>query len=825
MARKTDPLRQYAEIGGKRLVEAIKRVEKINASYTKRFAQKRRGSPSWQSPGGVLAVKRYERGVHLACERGWIELHWIASDCVRVRLRLADREFLPPFSYAVHKIDWSPVPFEFSEDAKTLALRSSALVCRVDKRRFRLRFEMLDGRVVIMDTKGVQWRETGDIRLTVALRPNESCYGFGMRASRLNLRGKHLTLWNANPGTVERDVDPLALNAPFYLGVNEQLAYGIFWDNASRGAADLGANSPNELTFDAETGELRYYLFGAGTVQGVLSRFTELTGRTYLPALWQLGYQHGTDADPLGEEFRQHEVPCEMVYINAPPTSDLQLLDSSQLLTVKRRLTELHAQGFRAIGVLSPGIPEESIVQLSVDLFLKYPDGKPAIGVQWGGACGYVDFGNPAARAWWAEQVKTLLDAGVDGFVFDLAEPSTFASLAKPDTLPDVVTHANDGILGDHRESRNTYALLMARANHDAFAKYAPERRIMCEGQAGSSGITPYMGVWISRLASDWDSLRLCVSMALDLSLSGIALVGADVGGHWGDVDSELYTRWMQAVCLFPLVRTCRFGAADVTPWSFGQPYEIVNRLSLQLRYRLLPYLYALVALNREYGAPILRPLLMQEPDNLALRSADDSYLLGESLLVAPVLEKGVASRIVYLPAGLWYDFWTHENYSGGKSITVPAALERLPLFVRAGTVLPLWQDMQRASSQPTELLLRVYPGDAETILYEDAGESLDYMQGDYRWVYLSCGWEDEMRLVISRRIAGRYRPTYKTVKVEVVGFDAEPLEVRVDRRGAPIWFYDDGVVEITADDTFSRIEITRQPKPDDDTVSHRAKS
>jgi alpha-glucosidase len=825
MARKRDPLRQYVEFGGKRLIEAIKRVEKINAAYSKRYGIKRRANAPWHSPGRVLAVKPYERGAYFVCEHGWVEVQWIAPDCVRVRLRTDDRDFLPPFSYAVHKVDWSPVPYDLSEGENTLTMRSSALVCRADKRRFRLRFDLPDGRPVSVDTTGIQWRETGEIRLTMALRSNECCYGFGMRASRLNLRSKRLTLWNGNPGVVERDLDPLPLSAPFYLGVDESLAYGIFWDNASRGYADLGAVAPDELTFEAEEGEMRYYVFGSGTVQGVLSRYTELTGRTYLTALWQLGYQQGTDSDRLGDELRKHDMPCDTLYLNAPPTPGLQGLDESQLSSLRRRVSELHEHGFNVVAVLTPSFPEEVATGLNPDLLLKYPDGKPANGVQWGGACCYVDFSNPAARAWWGEHIQGLLEAGVEGFVHDLAEPAVFTASGRRGALPDAVSHLNDGLLGNHLQSHNSYGLLMARATYDAAAKYAPMKRPMCAGQAGFSGSAPYMGVWISGLAADWDSLRLCISMALNLSLSGVALVGTDVGGHHGDVDAEQYTRWLQAVCLFPLIRTYRFGASEITPLDFAQPYQEANRLNLHLRYRLLPYLYALIALNREYGAPILRPLFMQEPENIQLRSADDTYLLGDAVLVAPVLERGADTLSVYLPVGIWYDFWSHELHGGGTTVVVPAPLERLPLFVRAGTVLPLWHDLQVAGDQPTEMLLRVHPGQAETILYEDAGEGMSYLQGDYRWVYLTCGRDDDGRLVVARRRAGSYKPAYKTVKVEVIGLDDEPLEVRLDRRGAPVWFYDDGVLEITADDTFNRLEITLKPKPDDDTVSHRART
>jgi alpha-glucosidase len=826
MPRKNDPLRRYMETSGKRLIETIKQVEKINAAYTKRYTVKPRAHAAWYSPGAVLDTKPYERGIRIACERGWIELHWLTPDCLRVRLRTVDPYFVPPFSYAVHKVDWIPVPFELDGDRQAIVMRSSALVCHVSKNSFRLQIELTDGRTVCSDKAGMQWCENGTVRLTLTLRPNESCYGFGMRAAGLNLRSKRLKLWNMNPGVVERGSDPLGLSAPFYLGVDDSFAYGVFWDNASRGTADLGATVPDELTFEAERGELRYYVFGGANADAVISRYTELTGRTHLPALWQLGYQQATAA-AIAEELPRRNIPCDMVNLNPPPSPSLQLsvFDETQLTALKHRVQALHDQGFKAVATLTPGIPADVAAQLDSDLFLKYPDGKPAQGVQWGGGCCYLDFSNPMARVWWREIIQRLLHIGVDGFVYDLAEPSALTTSGRFSALPDAVIHTNDGLMGNHQESRNTYALLMARATHDAVVKYAPYQRISGAGQVGFSGLSPYAGVWISGLIANWDSLRLCISIALNLTLSGVALVGADVGGQYEQLDGELYTRWMQAVCLMPLLRTRRFDD-DISPISFGQPYEVINRLILELRYRFLPHLYSLVALNREYGTPVLRPTFMLEPGNLVLRSEDDTYLVGDTLLVAPVLEKGRITRLVYLLSGSWYDYWSNELYDGGKAVPVPAPLERLPLFVRAGAVLALWQELEAVSDKPTHTpVLRIYSGEGETILYEDAGEGTEYLHGDYRWVYLSCRWEDNARLVITRRVAGRYRAPYRTIKIEIVGFVQEPLEIQLDRQRAPIWFYDEGVLEINADDGFSRLEITRQPNPEDDTRTHRKKT
>jgi alpha-glucosidase len=256
-------------------------------------------------------------------------------------------------------------------------------------------------------------------------------------------------------------------------------------------------------------------------------------------------------------------------------------------------------------------------------------------------------------------------------------------------------------------------------------------------------------------------------------------------------------------------------------PWAFGQPYEVINRLTIELRYKLLPYLYSVVAQAKEYGWPIVRPIFMAEPDNPNLRTIDDSYMLGDAILVAPVLEAGAVRRSVYLPVGQWYDYWTNELFEGGQIINVPAPLERLPLFVRAGAVLPLWPEMNYVGEKAVETLVyRVYPGEFETVQYEDKGEGFDYENGDYRWIYITCGWDDS-KLIINRRVAGRYEPLYKSIKLEVVGFDEEPMQVRVDRQGAPLWFYDDGLLELNID-TFQRIEILRKPLPSDKTIMRR---
>ncbi len=834
MAKK-EILQFYLNIGGKQLVDDIKISDKDIERHDKRFAAvKQRPSP-WQTVGAVKRVLPYQRGLRFVCERGLVEVQWMAADCLRVRLRTDVGKIPSPFSYAVSKMDWPLVPIETVDGDDALEMRSAAIVCRIGKRPFRIGLETLKGDLICLDRAGMRWQSDGAVALSMAMLPDESCYGLGERAYSLNLRGKRLKLWNHDPWKYGRGTDPLYYSIPFYLGVHSNGVYGLFWDNASRGSADLGAASANELTFEAERGELRYYLFSGNDVSSVLSRYTELTGRIRLPPLWALGYHQSRFSYmtqeavfKLAEEFRERNIPCDAIYL------DLHYMDGFRPFTWNRErfsnlrqlIAELHKRGFKVVAALNPGIKvdvENPIYKRETlqDVFLKYPDGEVLSAASWPGLCHFPDFTRPASCAWWVEQAKHLIAAGVDGLSNVMSEPSVL-SQAGVQPLPDYIPHDNNGLGGEHRDSHNVYGMLMGRASLAALEKHRPGRRQWNMIRAGFAGALRYASSWTGANASDWDHLRLSISMILNLGLSGAPLTGADIGGYHGNADGELFTRWLQASCLLPLFRSHTApGTLQHEPWAFGQPYEVINRVTIQLRYRLLPYLYSVVAQCKEYGWPVVRPLFMAEPDNHDLRAVDDCYLLGDAILVAPVLERGAVSRSVYLPPGQWYDYWANELLDGGQHIKVTAPLERLPLFVRAGAVLPVLPEMQYASQKSLEMLtLRVYPGDFETVLYEDKGEGLDYEQGDYRWVYVTCGWE-ESRLTIDRRVAGKYEPGYSKVKLEVVGFEEEPMEVRVDRQGAPLWFFDDELLELTVD-PFKRVEIRRKPLPTDRTILRR---
>lgn len=308
---------------------------------------------------------------------------------------------------------------------------------------------------------------------------------------------------------------------------------------------------------------------------------------------------------------------------------------------------------------------------------------------------------------------------------------------------------------------------------------------------------------------SDWDNLQASIGSALNMGLAGVPLIGIKPHGFSATMSVEFYARWLQVTCFMPVSFSHNVG--EMLPYeteALQQSHGVIKRQVVALRYRFLPYLYSVVALCHEYGWPVIRPVFMLEPNNLNIRDISDCFLLGEAVLVAPVVNAGAVVRNVYLPAGQWYDYWTDRLFEGGQIISVPAPLERLPLFIKAGSIIPMWSDKNDAdeNEKPT-ITYRVYPGQAETVLYEDTGEGFNYQKGDYRWIYISSDW-DSAKLIIKRRIAGRYVPNYQQIEMEIVGLSDEPSHVRIDRQGAPIWFFDDGVLEMTADDKFQQIEV-----------------
>jgi alpha-glucosidase len=269
-----------------------------------------------------------------------------------------------------------------------------------------------------------------------------------------------------------------------------------------------------------------------------------------------------------------------------------------------------------------------------------------------------------------------------------------------------------------------------------------------------------------------------------NLGLSGVAWSGVDVGGFWGDTNGELLARWTEFGIFQPFCRNhTAIGTRRQEPWAFGEPYESVCRKMLKLRQRLLPYLYTAFAECHESGAPILRPLLFEYPEDETTYTADDEFLLGDALLIAPVSRPGIEHRHVYLPRGTWFHYWTGERFDGPAHVLAHAPLGEPPLYVRANAAVPMGPETSHTGEgalDPLTFLLYPSEGASESHLYEDAGDGFGYENGEYARRAVSC---EESAGTVTVRLGergGSFVPEREELRLEMRTFSSAPDSVKV---------------------------------------------
>jgi alpha-glucosidase len=700
-----------------------------------------------QPPGELRQAQPTERGASFHFANMQLEIAFLAPDLVRITWQPGEL----PIPYAIARSEWPPVETELLERDEHWEVMSKTLSLRVHP----------DGGLGFFDIKGKPLRqESPPIRQGEAwthwagLRPEEHIYGLGERASTLNLRPGSYRMWNRDPGgSYGPGADPLYVCIPAYVGLHDQGSYLVYFENSYD--ATFTFHSMAEACFHG--GALRYYLI-QGSPDHALARYTELTGRPPLPPRWSLGYHQSRWGYRSSEEirdvvagFRSHDLPLSAIHL------DLHYMEGYRVFTVsgerfpdmKALADELQKQGVRLVTIIDPGIkadPGYFLYQDALDkgVLCKLPNGKIVRAPVWPGWCVFPDLTDPATRAWWSEQYPRLLDQGVAGVWHDMNEPSGFVAFGDP-SLPLPTRHSLEGSQGDHRTAHNLYGLLMNRAGYEALTKLQPDRRPFILSRSGSAGSQRYAWNWTGDTASTWETLRLTIATVLGLGLSGIPYTGPDIGGFSGTPSAELYLRWFQTAALMPFFRThSSILTSRREPWTFGQPTLDILRRFLRLRYQLLPYLYTLAWQASQTGQPLVRPLFWNQPQDARLWAVDDCFLLGEDLLVAPVLEDGARSRRVVLPNGDWYSFWDDALFQGPGTVECEAPLDRIPLLVRRGSVLP--------TEEGQALTLHLYPpGDApgRGLLYSDQGDGhrpgrLDRFEFTRTDEGLELHWKDE---------------------------------------------------------------------------------
>ena len=592
------------------------------------------------------------------------------------------------------------------------------------------------------------------------LGKEDAVYGLGDKPGCLNRRGYVYVNWNTdNPAPHVDSFKSLYKSIPFFMVLGENYCYGIFADNTYKTTFDFGFESSEYYIVSHEKGFLDYYFFPGEKPSDVVKKYTGLTGTTPLFQRWiygshqsRWGYCSQDEILGIAEAFEKNEIPCDVIHM------DIDYMDGYRVFTFdKERFPDTKAlsetladKGIKLISIIDPGVKKDEAYfmyreGMEMDAFAHDAQGAVYENAVWPGTSVFPDFSREDVRKWWGEKTKILLDHGIRGIWNDMNEPASFRG-----PLPDDVKFA----AGAHDEIHNIYGHLMAKATYEGLLEQDNGRRPFVLTRAAYAGSQKYCGGWTGDNHSIWSHLTLSLEQICNLSLCGMAMCGSDIGGFGSDVTPELLVRFYQAAVFAPFFRNhSAVGTRRQEPWLFDEKTRDAVRKTVRLRYRFIPYIYDLARECERTGEPIVRPLVYEYPHDKMVRNICDEYLLGKFVLVAPVTVPGKFAREVYLPEGEWYDYETNEKYTGGKYILADAPLDKVPVSIRAGAILPVAegniQSTEDITSENTRIL--TYPGQGTFIHYEDDNETLAYRKGAYNAMEYTLNGEKLEKKVIHK--------------------------------------------------------------------------
>jgi len=755
-----------------------------------------------------------------------VEIVVVTAEIIRVRLA-PHSVFLEDFSYAVPKLENKPVDFTLTEDEEEYKISTGPVNCHIRKDNFFILFSDKDGHITSADAVPMHWEENVKfggyyVYCTKVCHDEESFFGLGDKPTDFNLKGKRLKNWNTDAYSFAWNQDPLYRSIPFYISLNENIAHGIFFDNTFKAHFDFAAEDPAKTSFWADGGELQFYYIHGPHMMDVVKRYHIITGTHPMPPLWAFGYHQcrwsyypEAKVRKIANGFRENKIPCDGLYL------DIDYMDGYRCFTwnkkyfpdPKKTIKELAADGFKTVVIIDPGIRVDDNYSVFKEgkekrHFCRRSDDYFMEGHVWPGRCQFPDFTNPDVREWWGGLFEGLVELGVAGVWNDMNEPAVFGS----GTFPDDVRHQYDGYRGSHRKAHNVYGMQMVRATYDGLRKLMKNKRPFTITRAGYSGVQRFSSVWTGDNVASWEHLVLGNIQLQRLSISGIPFCGTDIGGFSGEPDGELFTRWIQLGTFSPFMRAHSAGdTKEREPWSFGEPYTSINRKFIELRYRLIPYLYSVFWEHHRYGFPILRPVLMHEQDVYKNHFRQDEFTYGDKILICPVLAPDQETRHVYLPKGKWYYFWTNEMVDGGQEVEVTTPLDTMPIFMKAGAVIPEYPVMQYVGEHEIqEVKLNVYYADYEvnSFLFEDYGETFAYEQD----IYLEKKFVVEgksHKLTIQQSMEGLYTPRYDNYDFNIIGLPFKPTRIIADDKEVKEFtFGKDKVLNLTLRKNFTHLVI-----------------
>lgn len=610
--------------------------------------------------------------------------------------------------------------------------------------------------------------------------------------------------WNAAKS------DPLYKMIPFYIDFNTttNIASGLYYNNTHDSVFDMDCEHSNYWLrysyFQCDGGDLDVFFIGGPTIKQVVEHYTDLTGKSAMMPLPSLGYMGSTmfyteldqDADQAILDFidtcKKNGIPCDGFFLSSGYTSGKDgkryvfNWNKKRFPDPQKFVAELKKRG----ALLAPNIKPGMLVThpladefMEKDAYIKTPDGQGSqVDQYWGGDAHFVDFTNPHGRdAWEQKMTEALLSIGITSIWNDNNEYEI------NDTQAVVDAEGQKSTIGALKPIMPT---MMAKAAKDAINCYDATVRPYLVNRAGFAGIQRYAQTWAGDNYTSWTNVKYNIPTILGMGLSGVANQGCDIGGFDGPLpEPELFVRWVQNGIFQPRfsIHSCNNDNTVTEPWTYPA-YTKYIRAAIQLRYSLVPYLYSLLYEASTKGSPIMRPLVYEFQDDPQVAEESFEFMLGASLLVANVVDKGQTAKSVYLPAGVdWLDLKTSQYYTGGQTITIPVDLGSIPMFLKAGSIVPQSKGLMNLHNDVIDKLdVLIEPSrDAEFVVYEDDGVTNNYRQGETLETTIKTTATADGVLIDFSRV-GQYQTQVKTMALAVCCPKIAPLSVDLADQSLP---------------------------------------
>ncbi len=737
--------------------------------------------------GKIISYKKVASGIEGKATNAIFDVHAYNDNIIRVRV--SQNKNIDNFSYALVSNDM-PLFNDISIEDKgnEIILSTKAITAVIEKAPFfRIIFKDKSGNSINEDVSGngLGTSFNGDkVTLYKKLQEGERFVGMGESLGNLDKRGMGITLWNTDNYKYGDPRVPMYISVPFYIGIHHNQVYGMFYDNSAKAYFNFGNANTSFTSASFESGDADYFFIYDKNIGNILGHYTSLTGRMQMPPVWSMGYHQSrcsyypqSKALWIATTFRQKKIPIDCVVLDADYLQDYEpfRFNTQRFPDMKGLADTLNKLNIELTASVNPGIKLDSSYEahtdgLQKDVYLKYSDGSLYTAPIDPSLDHFVDFTSQKGRSWWSNKMKVYANAGINGYWNDMNEPAVSGQY-----IPDNVVFDFDGRKAGTTEARNVYGMQMARASYEAALQNMQHTRPFILTRSAFAGVQRYAAVWSGDNQAKDEHLLLGQLLNTQMSLSGIPFVGPDLGGYIGDGNKELYKRWVEVGVFSPFVRNHREAyAAANEPWAYGEEAEGISKTYIELRYRLMPYIYAKFYEASQTGMPIARSLCIDHPfdekvyDNLF----QYEFLFGDALLVVPVTSQE-KSKQYYLPKGTWFDLYTDEVTDGEKTYAKEFPIYQLPVYVKASSVIPMQSLVQSTKEKPSDTLyVYVYNGvDKNSFTYyEDDGKSLDYSKGIF--CRRNIVFDPRHKKIALQQQEGSYTSQFRHIQFILHGFD-----------------------------------------------------